>query len=49
MATPMLGGRCVPPRSLFAWDRLHLADEGYALWTRVLRPILLQDYGLEGS
>jgi len=44
VATPMLGGADVPPRELFAWDGLHLSGAGYALWTRVLRPLLLRDY-----
>ena len=42
IATAMLGGRPVPPRALFAWDGLHLSAEGYALWTRVLKPTLAE-------
>lgn len=34
-----------PPSSLFALDGLHLSDEGYALWTSVVRPRLLRDLG----
>ena len=44
IATPMLDGRVVPPRELFAWDGLHLSEAGYALWTRVLRPVLLESF-----
>ena len=47
VAGPMLelaeGG--APPSSLFALDGLHLSDEGYALWTSVVRPRLLADLG----
>ena len=42
IATPMLRGEDTPPRDLFAWDGLHLSPAGYALWTRVLRPVLLR-------
>jgi lysophospholipase L1-like esterase len=44
VATPMLpadGGR--PPASLFIFDELHLSDEGYALWTSIIRPVLMRD------
>jgi lysophospholipase L1-like esterase len=43
VATPMLGGAPQPPRDLFTVDGLHLSRAGYALWTSVLRPILLRD------
>ena len=44
VATPMLSGRAGPPdASLFRLDGLHLSDEGYALWTSVIRPRLLAD------
>jgi lysophospholipase L1-like esterase len=43
IATAMLMGRDVPPRRLFTWDGLHLSAEGYALWTRTLRPVLLRE------
>jgi lysophospholipase L1-like esterase len=43
VATPMLGGASQPPRELFTLDGLHLSSAGYALWTSVMRPILLRD------
>lgn len=43
VATPMLGGASQPPRNLFTLDGLHLSSAGYALWTSVLRPILVRD------
>ena len=43
VATPMLGGGHQPARHLFGLDGLHLSGAGYALWTSVLRPILLRD------
>jgi len=47
VASPMiaLGGGGKPPSALFALDGLHLSDEGYALWTSVVRPRLLRDLG----
>ncbi|MBW2268699.1 MAG: GDSL family lipase [Deltaproteobacteria bacterium] len=42
IAAPMLGAASTPSRDLFAWDGLHLSGAGYALWTSVLRPVLLQ-------
>ncbi len=40
VSTAMLdeGGR--PRRSLYRWDGLHLTDEGYGVWARLLRPVL---------
>lgn len=43
VATPMLEGARVPARKLFALDGLHLSSAGYALWTSVLRTVLLRD------
>lgn len=43
VATPMLGGARQPARDLFTLDGLHLSRAGYALWTSVLRPLLLRD------
>lgn len=37
---PMLGPDGKPRAELLAADELHLSDEGYALWTRLLRPYL---------
>jgi len=36
--TPMLNDDGRPRPELFAEDGLHLSDEGYALWTELLRP-----------
>jgi len=43
VATPMLGAAAQPPRDLFTLDGLHLSRAGYALWTSVLRPVLMRD------
>jgi lysophospholipase L1-like esterase len=41
VATPMLGpGDSMPAASLFVQDGLHLSAEGYALWNRILAPVL---------
>jgi hypothetical protein len=37
---PMLGWDEKPRPSLFKADGLHLSDEGYQLWTTLLRPFL---------
>lgn len=38
--TPMLGENGEPRRELFLDDMLHLNDEGYRLWTSLLKPLL---------
>lgn len=40
VATPMLDAEGAPRREIFGYDRLHMNDEGYALWTALLRPRL---------
>lgn len=40
LATPLLGGDGRPMGRLFLDDRLHLNVQGYAAWTRALRPVL---------
>lgn len=40
IATPMLGDDGKPRPELFIKDGLHLNDEGYKLWTKVLKPYL---------
>ena len=37
---PMLGSDGRPRKELFIEDGLHLNADGYALWTRILKPIL---------
>ena len=39
-ATPMLGDDGQPVPGLFIEDGLHLSEEGYDLWTRILKPYL---------
>lgn len=38
--TPMIGADGLPRPELFAKDGLHLSDEGYKLWTDLLRPYI---------
>lgn len=47
VSTPMMqkAGGGEPPSSLFLFDGLHLSDEGYALWTEIVRTRLLADLG----
>jgi lysophospholipase L1-like esterase len=40
IATPMLGENSTPRAELFLDDGLHLNDEGYRLWTSLVRPHL---------
>jgi lysophospholipase L1-like esterase len=37
---PMLGEDGKPKKDLFVEDRLHLSDEGYKVWTGILKPLL---------
>jgi lysophospholipase L1-like esterase len=46
VATPMLGpGATMPAATLFVDDGLHLSAEGYALWNRILAPVLARLVG----
>jgi lysophospholipase L1-like esterase len=47
VSAPMveLGAGDAPPKSLFLFDGLHLSEEGYALWTSIVRDRLLADLG----
>lgn len=51
VSTPMveLGEGEAPPASLFLLDGLHLSEEGYALWTEIVRARLLTDLGAAGG
>jgi lysophospholipase L1-like esterase len=44
VATPMLGSDGKPREELFVFDGLHLSEDGYALWTSILRPRLQRDW-----
>lgn len=41
----LLGSDGRPRRELFRFDGLHLDAEGYAAWTSVVRPVLIEAYG----
>lgn len=45
IATPMLKKSGEPRSELFIADGLHLSAEGYAVWTAVVRPVLLANHG----
>jgi lysophospholipase L1-like esterase len=45
VATPMLGADGKPPRDLFVQDLLHMTPKGYAIWTSVVRPVLMDREG----
>jgi lysophospholipase L1-like esterase len=49
VSAAMLDAQGKPRRELFRWDGLHLNPQGYALWTSIIRPILLKRFALEES
>jgi lysophospholipase L1-like esterase len=40
VATVMLDHECKPRDELLAADGLHLSEQGYAVWVRVLTPLI---------
>ena len=43
IATPMLGpGDGRPPEDIFVADMLHMNEKGYAIWTEVVKPFLME-------
>jgi len=47
VATPMFYAQDKPPRDLFIEDGLHPTAKCYALWTSIIKPVLLQRFGLK--
>jgi len=49
VSAPMIerGGGAKPPSELFIFDGLHLSEEGYALWTSIVKARLLSDLGAD--
>jgi lysophospholipase L1-like esterase len=45
----MLDARGKVRRELFRWDGLHMNPRGYALWTAIIKPILLQRFSAGAS
>jgi hypothetical protein len=43
----LLNAQGRPRRELFRWDGLHLNAQGYAVWTTVIKPVLLQRFAAE--
>lgn len=46
---PMLDANGVVRRDLFRWDGLHMNPRGYALWTALIKPILLQHFPVQST
>jgi lysophospholipase L1-like esterase len=44
---PMLDAHGKVRGDLFRWDGLHLNARGYALWTSIIRPIILERFPVE--
>jgi lysophospholipase L1-like esterase len=49
VATPMFGGQEKPPRDFFVEDGLHPTAKCYALWTSILKPVLMRRFGPKAS
>ena len=49
VSTAMLNSSGKPRRELFKWDGLHPSAECYALWTSIIRPILMERFGAQRS
>jgi lysophospholipase L1-like esterase len=45
----MLGADGRPRRELFVEDQLHMNARGYAIWTRILRPIVEKEFRSAGT
>lgn len=45
VATPLLNSSGTPRDDVFLLDGLHMNGEGYAAWTAVVRPALIQAFG----
>ena len=43
VASAMLDAEGNARQELFTWDGLHMNEEGYAVWTEIIRPILIND------
>ena len=41
----MLDAQGKPRAELFRWDGLHMNAKGYAVWTSIIRPVLLSRFG----
>ncbi len=46
-ASPMLNDTGEPKISLFINDKLHLSNEGYDLWSKILKPVLYNVYSID--
>ena len=44
VAGSMLSNDGKPIDKYFIEDNLHLSDAGYALWTSLIKPVLVRDY-----
>jgi len=48
VATPMLNEDGSIKDDIFIQDNLHMNAKGYAIWTKIIRPALLQVYSKKG-
>ena len=45
----MLDAQGKPRADLFRWDGLHMNAKGFALWTSIIRPVLLERFAVAES
>ena len=45
----MLGASGQPRPELFVEDQLHMNARGYAIWTRILRPVVEREFKAAGT
>jgi lysophospholipase L1-like esterase len=45
VSAAMLDGHGQPRAELFRWDGLHMSAKGYAIWTSIIKPVLLSCFG----
>ena len=44
IVSAMLDAEGKPRRDVFKWDAIHLNEKGYAIWTSIVRPILVEAF-----
>jgi lysophospholipase L1-like esterase len=45
VSAALLNAEGKPRSDLFRWDGLHMNSKGYEVWTSIVRPVLLKQFG----